>query len=68
MSDLSPAEKFRIALDMYEVGEQMQEMRLRRESPSSTPDEIRAALDTWRLSRPSAPYGDAVGRVRRPRR
>jgi Rv0078B-related antitoxin len=52
----------RLALDMYEFGEQMQRARLRRLHPNATDGEIDAAIASWLLSRPGAPLGDAVGR------
>jgi len=48
---------------MYETGEQMQRMRLRRLRPSATDAEIEAAVRAWRISRPGAPTGDAAGRT-----
>ncbi|MEV4411245.1 hypothetical protein [Catellatospora sp. NPDC049609] len=63
MSENSAVKRLRLALDMYETGEQMQRMRLRRQRPSATDAEIEAAVRAWRISRPAAPTGDAVGRV-----
>jgi hypothetical protein len=57
------ARKFRLALDMYEVGEQMQRMRLRRERPDADAAEIEAAVDAWRMTRPGAEAGDGTGRA-----
>jgi hypothetical protein len=63
MSESSAVKRLRLALDMYETGEQMQRMRLRRQRPSATDAEIEAAVRAWRIARPSAPQGDAVGRT-----
>ncbi|WP_072511029.1 hypothetical protein [Mycobacterium tuberculosis] len=54
------AQKLRLALDMYEVGEQMQRMRLGRERPNADVVEIEAAIDAWR-TRPGAEEGDSAG-------
>jgi hypothetical protein len=51
----------RVALDMYEVGEQMVRQRLRRERPAATPTEIDAEVTAWRLRRPGAEHGDSAG-------
>jgi hypothetical protein len=56
------AAKLRTALDLYEVGEQMQRSRLRRENPDADEATVEAALVRWRLDRPNAPYGDHPGR------
>jgi hypothetical protein len=59
------AGKLRLALDMYEFGEQMQRARLRREMRYATDEEIEQQVRAWRLRRPGAPVGDAVGRPSR---
>jgi hypothetical protein len=56
------ARRLRVALDMYEFGERMERARLRREEPDATDDEIEQEVRAWRLRRPGAPAGDAVGR------
>ena len=53
------------ALDMFEVGIQMQRSRLRREHPDAADTEIADMLEAWLLDRPGAPHGDAVGRPSR---
>lgn len=58
----SAAKRLRLALDMYETGEQMQRSRLKRLNPQATDAEIEAAVRAWRVTRPGAPSGDAVGR------
>ena len=63
MSNEAAARRLRLALDMYETGEQMQRMRLRRLRPSATDAEIEAAVRAWRISRPGAPTGDSAGRT-----
>jgi hypothetical protein len=58
----TPADRLRIALDMYEAGELMQRQRLRRLHPDARPEEIEAEIDAWRIRRPGAPNGDCPGR------
>jgi hypothetical protein len=53
--------RLRLAFDMYEVGEQMQRQRLRREHPDLTDPDVEAKVREWRLRRPGAELGDAVG-------
>ncbi|HCT77506.1 MAG TPA: hypothetical protein DGG94_21395 [Micromonosporaceae bacterium] len=56
------AARLRLALEMYEFGEQAQRSRLRRLRPTATDEEIEKAVRAWRVSRPGAPMGDAIGR------
>jgi hypothetical protein len=58
----SAAARLRLALDMYELGENMQRARLRRERPAATDAEIESAIELWLTTRPDAPFGDAAGR------
>lgn len=55
------AERFALALDMYETGEAMLVQRLRRENPSATDEELEHAIQTWLGRRPGAESGDAEG-------
>jgi Rv0078B-related antitoxin len=55
------ARRIRAVFEMYEFGEQMYRAKLRREDPAATEDVIEARVRAWRLSRPAAPEGDAVG-------
>ncbi|NEE01481.1 hypothetical protein [Phytoactinopolyspora halotolerans] len=63
MSDTDAARRIRAVFDMYEFGEQMYRAKLRREYPQSPPDEIESLVKQWRMDRPGAPMGDAVGRL-----
>lgn len=65
MSDSAAARRLRLALDMYEFGEQMQRARLRRLNPEASEADIDAAVRSWLLARPGAPAGDAEGRPSR---
>jgi hypothetical protein len=62
VSDAAPARRLRLALDMFEFGEQMQRARLRRRRPQASDAEIDEAVRLWLLSRPGATLGDAEGR------
>jgi hypothetical protein len=63
--DAQLADRFRLALDMYEFGEKMTQSRLRRHHPGATDEQIARMLRDWRMERPGASGGDAVGRPSR---
>lgn len=56
--------RMRIALDLFELGENMLRQRLRRDRPSASAAEIEEAVRVWRTTRPGAESGDAPGRLR----
>ena len=58
----TPAQRLRIALDLFEFGTDMMRQKLRRETPDATQDEIQARLVAWLQERPGAELGDGVGR------
>ncbi len=58
MSD-SPAARLRLALELFDVGQQLVEQRLIREGVP--PAERAVRLREWCLARPHAPHGDAEG-------
>ena len=67
--DETPAQRLRIALDLFEFGTDMMRQKLRREAPEATDDEIQARLVAWLQERPGAELGDGAGRLGRwPRR
>lgn len=55
------AQRLRLALDMFDVGEQMQRARLRREHPDASDEEIDAKVRAWLRRRPGAEHGDFPG-------
>lgn len=55
------AQRLRLALDLYEVGERMLRQRLRRERPDATPGEVEAEIAAWLRRRPGAEHGDHPG-------
>ncbi|MFT4295870.1 MAG: hypothetical protein QM582_10710 [Micropruina sp.] len=65
MSDADVARRIRAVFTMYEFGERMHRSTLRRENPQATDAQIDALRNAWRLDRPGAPHGDAVGRPSR---
>ena len=60
-SSARAAERLRLALEMFGVGEAMMRQKLRREHPNETDAEIEARLIAWLQERPGAEAGDAVG-------
>jgi len=65
VADGRVAQRFRVALDMYEFGERMARSGLRRRHPDATEEQIEQMLREWRTARPGAPGGDAAGRPSR---
>lgn len=57
----TPAEKLRLALDLYEFAEAMLRQRLRRENPGVTEAEIDLRVGEWLSDRPGAENGDGEG-------
>jgi len=62
MEEVSPAERLRLAIGMFEFGLGMQRARLRRTYPDASDNAIDAAVQEWLFARPWAPLGDAGGR------
>lgn len=62
-SELSPAEKFRVACDLSDAAARLVRARFRRENPAATDDEIAALVQEWLETRPGAEAGDGVGRA-----
>ena len=56
------AERLRLALDLFAVGEAMMRQNLRRKHPDASGAEIEAWLAAWLRERPGAEDGDAPGR------
>jgi hypothetical protein len=56
------AERFQMALALYDLGEQMLRQKLLRKHPQASPAEIEALLAAWREHRPGAELGDGEGR------
>lgn len=64
MADELVARRFRIALDMYEFGEQMERSGLRRRYPAATEELIARMLQEWRVARTGAPSAASRNLVR----
>ena len=54
---------FRLALELFELGEKMTRERLRRENPGASEAEIERLLVAWLQERPGAEFGDCPGRL-----
>lgn len=55
------AERFQLALDLYDLSERMLRQKLRRKHPQGTDAEIDAKVDEWLAHRPGAEQGDGDG-------
>jgi Rv0078B-related antitoxin len=63
------AERFKTAMELFEVAEAMLRQKLRRKYPLASEAEIEAHMQEWLEWRPGAEQGDGVGRpVAWPRR
>jgi len=51
--DSPEAQRFRLALQMAEMGIAMYRQRMRRERPEASDEEIEAQVQTWLMRRPS---------------
>jgi hypothetical protein len=58
----SPADAFRITLDLFETGVELKRQNLRRSHPAADETEIDRLLQQWLLERPGAESGDCQGR------
>ncbi len=58
----TPAERLRVALELFEFGVDLMRQKFRREAPTATKAEIETRLVAWLQDRPGAEFGDAVGR------
>lgn len=55
------AERFQMAMSLYELAEDMLRHKLRRKHPEASAEEIDLRVLEWRLHRPGAEYGDGPG-------
>jgi hypothetical protein len=58
----APAERFRMTLALFDLAEDQMRQRLRRKHAGASEEEIDAEVLAWRLHRPGAEHGDAIGR------
>lgn len=58
----TPSARLRIALDLFDLGEQMMRARLGREHPKWAEAQVQAAIEEWLRERPGAEFGDCPGR------
>ncbi|MET8774728.1 hypothetical protein ABZV58_06830 [Nocardia sp. NPDC004654] len=61
MTDGTPAQRLRRALEMSQFGLEMYRARMRRTFPDASESELEKKVHEWLLSRPGAPLGDALG-------
>jgi hypothetical protein len=54
-------ERFRAALDLFDLAEQMLRQKLRRKHPGLTEAELEASFAEWVRRRPGAEHGDGEG-------
>jgi hypothetical protein len=59
----SPAERFRVTLDLFEAGVELKRQSLRREFPDADEKEIEERLTDWLQHPPGAEQGDCPGRL-----
>lgn len=64
MSDLTPAERLNLSLEMFDLGVEIMRQNLRRRHPDEDDAAIAKRLAAWLSERPGAEFGDTVGRVR----
>lgn len=57
----TPAERFRLALELFEVGEAMMRQKIARQSPELSSEQVEDRLLLWLSVRPGAEGGDAQG-------
>lgn len=56
-------ERFRIALELFELGESMLRQRIRREQPGVSDADVERTIREWLSRRPGAEHGDSPGHV-----
>ena len=61
-TELTPAQKLLLSLDMFEYGRDMMRQNLRRTHPCADAATIDALLLAWLRTRPGAELGDGEGR------
>jgi len=55
------AERFQMALALYELAEEMVRQNYRRKHPQASREEDEAVVYAWQRRRPGAEFGDADG-------
>ena len=53
--------RFRTAMDLFAAGEGMMRLKLARDNPTLTADEVEKLLTKWLRQRPGAERGDCPG-------
>ncbi|MDX1584993.1 MAG: hypothetical protein R3338_15450 [Thermoanaerobaculia bacterium] len=60
--DRQEAANLRLALELFEAGEQLKRQSLRRVRPDASDDDIESMIIDWLRTRPGATFGDCPGR------
>ncbi len=55
------AQRLNLCFDMFDLGADMMQQKLRREHPEADDAEIRSRYTAWLHDRPGAEYGDGEG-------
>lgn len=63
VADAVAAERFRVALDLFDAGVELMRGNLRRAHPDETDEQISSRLGAWLRERPGAELGDCPGRL-----
>ncbi|MGH9318974.1 MAG: hypothetical protein ACRD21_24575 [Vicinamibacteria bacterium] len=61
-SSLTPAEKLRVTLELFDAGVAMMRETLKRKHPTESEEQIEERLQGWVRHRPGAEDGDCIGR------
>jgi hypothetical protein len=62
---LTPGQKLRLALELFESGRELMRAKIKREGPGLSDLEIEQRLAAWVSARPGAEHGDSSGLPRR---
>lgn len=60
--DEKEARNLRLALELFDAGEELKRQSFRRAHPEATETEIESMIIAWLRERPGAPHGDSPGR------
>lgn len=61
--ETTAGERLEMALELFEMGEQIMLQNLRRRHPQASEAEITERLAAWLRTRPGAEHGDSVGKL-----
>lgn len=61
---LTPGQRLRLALELFESGRELMRAKIKREQPGLSELELEQRLAAWVSARPGAEQGDSSGRPR----